>query len=121
MTDKSKSDYQPGPVSSPPCSMHEVDPVYMGIPASGHEDETLNGDVSEMRGESPLWSRVMVISEAIDDPTIPIGHIRGLLCGLDEGFAGTFDPVEDFPEFAAHRLCRSFERFLARLDKPDPA
>ena len=31
MADDSKVDFKPGPVSSPPCFMHEVDPVYMGL------------------------------------------------------------------------------------------
>lgn len=31
MTNESRGDFKPGPVSSPPCSMHEVDPVYMGL------------------------------------------------------------------------------------------
>lgn len=74
--------------------------------------------MSGVAGESPLWHRVLVISETIDDPAIPLQHIRGMLCGLDEGFAGRFDPVEDFPAFAAHRLCRSLERLLGRLEQP---
>lgn len=75
--------------------------------------------MSGATGESPLWNRVLVISESMDDPTIPLRQIRGLLCGLEEGFAGTVDPVEDFPEFAAHRLCRSLERLLGRLENCD--
>lgn len=71
--------------------------------------------------ESPLWNRVLVISESMDDPAVSIRQIRGLLCGLEVGFAGTFDPAENFPEFATHRLCRCLERMLARLDSAGQA
>ncbi|MEZ5567976.1 MAG: PAS domain-containing protein [Halioglobus sp.] len=31
MKKKNPTDYRPGPASSPPCAMHEVDPAYMGL------------------------------------------------------------------------------------------
>ena len=31
MTKDINAEFQPGPVSSPPCSMHEVDPAYVGL------------------------------------------------------------------------------------------
>jgi hypothetical protein len=57
----------------------------------------------------------------MDDPAVSIGQIRGLLYGLEEGFATVFDPAEEFPEFVAHRLCKSLERMLARLDTREQA
>ena len=71
---------------------------------------------SELPRESPLWHRVLVISETMDEPECSIEHIRDLLRGLEEGFADTFDPAEDFPESAAHRLCGAMRRLLARLE-----
>lgn len=66
--------------------------------------------------ESPLWMRVLVISESMDEPGCSIEHIGNLLNGIEEGFAEAFDPAEDFPEFAAHRLCRAMRRLLVRLE-----
>jgi hypothetical protein len=63
-----------------------------------------------------LWSRILHIAESMEDPQISLEQLRGQLCALDEGFAGVFDPAEQFPEFVAHRLCRSMERLLAGLD-----
>jgi hypothetical protein len=57
----------------------------------------------------------------MDDPAVSIGQIRGLLYGLEEGFASVFDPAEEFPEFVTHRLCKSLERMLARLDTREQA
>lgn len=42
MTKETSSEYQPGPVSSPPCSMHEVDPAYMGLAGRGPQAATLD-------------------------------------------------------------------------------
>lgn len=66
--------------------------------------------------ESPIWNRVLVLAESMDEPECSIEHIRNLLCGLEEGFADTFDPAEDFPEYATHRLCGSLRRLLAQLE-----
>lgn len=65
--------------------------------------------------ESLLWSKVLLLSEAIDDSSHSIEDIQSLLCGIDEGFSRVFDPVDNFPEFATLRLCRSIERILSRL------
>lgn len=67
--------------------------------------------------ESPLWSRVLVLAESMDEPGCSIENIRNLLCGLEEGFADTFDPAEDFPEYATHRLCGSLRRLLAQMER----
>ncbi|MCB1702706.1 MAG: hypothetical protein KDI14_17960 [Halioglobus sp.] len=71
--------------------------------------------------ESLLWNRVLVISESMDEPDCSVEHIANMLCGLEEGFAGAFDPADDFPEFATHRLCRSMRQLLDRLaERPTP-
>jgi hypothetical protein len=62
-----------------------------------------------------LWDRVLHVAESMDDPQVSLAQLQAQLCALDEGFAGVFDPAEQFPEFAAHRLCRSMERLLVRL------
>lgn len=64
------------------------------------------------RGESPLWLRVLILSEAMDDSGLSTEQLIGYLRGLDEGFSATTDPVEQFPEFATLRLCRSVHRLL---------
>ncbi|MEZ5491006.1 MAG: PAS domain-containing protein [Gammaproteobacteria bacterium] len=44
MTKEINSDIKPGPpLSSPPCSMHEVDPAYMGLTGRSGRAETLGG------------------------------------------------------------------------------
>jgi len=63
-----------------------------------------------------LWNRVLHIAESMEDPGMSLAQLRAQLCALDEGFAGAFDPAEQFPEFVAHRLCRSMERLVARLE-----
>ncbi|RLQ20692.1 hypothetical protein DWB85_16310 [Seongchinamella sediminis] len=65
--------------------------------------------------ESPLWMRLYVIAEAMEDPASSEAEIIGLLRGLEEGFAETNDPAEQFPVFATLRLCRSVDKMLARL------
>jgi hypothetical protein len=57
---------------------------------------------------------LLLIAESLDDPVIPLERIRLQLRGLEEGFAGAFDPAEDFPEFVAVQLCRSLQRALQR-------
>jgi len=37
MTEEHNADFQPEPLSSPACSMHEVDPAYMGLDSRGHQ------------------------------------------------------------------------------------
>lgn len=66
--------------------------------------------------QAVLWNRVLVLAESMDDPQLQLAQLRASLCALDEGFVGSFDPAEHFPEFVAHRLCRSMGRLLARLD-----
>lgn len=66
----------------------------------------------ELSRKSVLWHQMLLISDALDDPDVPLEHVRQQLCGIEEGFAGMFDPVEDFPEFVAVRLCRAFQRTL---------
>ena len=63
-----------------------------------------------------FWTKVMEISETMDDNDSSLTHLQGLLCGLEEGISHRPDPVEAFPEFAALRLCRSLGRLLERLD-----
>lgn len=75
--------------------------------------------MSRRAGESPLWNRVLEMSEIMEDPLVSTRQIRDLLSGLEVGFADTFDPAENFPEFAAHRLCRSLGRLLERLEMLD--
>lgn len=65
-----------------------------------------------------MWNRLLMAAESMDEPGCSIEHAADLLRGLEEGFADVFDPAEDFPEFAAHRLCRSMRRLLDRLDGP---
>ena len=66
------------------------------------------------QNESPLWTRVFVLSERMEEPDCTAEEIIGFLQGLGEGFAGSTDPVEQFPEFATLRLCRSFKHLLSQ-------
>jgi hypothetical protein len=71
--------------------------------------------VNNTAEESLLWTKVLLLSEAIDDKNHSIEDIQSLLCGLDEGFSSIFDPADNFPEFATLRLCRSIQQILCRL------
>lgn len=55
MTNESNSDFQPGPLSSPPCSMHEVDPVYMGLAGPGRRAGTPDADELARLGQAVLF------------------------------------------------------------------
>ena len=71
--------------------------------------------------ESPLWMRLLVLSESMDDPECAAEHVIAFLRGLEEGFAHAIDPAEQFPEFATIRLCRSMVSLLGRLQQqPSP-
>lgn len=67
---------------------------------------------TDLPHKSVLWHQMLLLSEAVNDAQIPLEHVRQQLGGIEEGFAGTFDPVEDFPEFVAVHLCRSLQRRL---------
>ena len=68
--------------------------------------------------ESPLWMRLLVLSESMDDPECAAEHVIAFLRGLEESFAHAIDPAEQFPEFATIRLCRSMASLLGRLQQP---
>jgi hypothetical protein len=68
--------------------------------------------------ETPLWNRIYMLAEAMEDQSSSIEHIESFLHGLEEGFGDVFDPAEDFPEFVAVRLCSSMAQLLSRLEDP---
>jgi hypothetical protein len=68
-------------------------------------------------GNDLLWGRLLALAESMDAQDCAIEEIVGFINGLDEGFAGTADPVDDFPAYAAIRLCRSMAQVLQRVEK----
>ena len=56
MAKEKKVDFKPVTISSPPCSMHEVDPAYMGLfPATSLQTGALSGDELTHLGEAVLF------------------------------------------------------------------
>ncbi len=68
-------------------------------------------------GSDLLWARALAVAESMEARDSTLEDIGGFLCGLDEGFSGTADPVEDFPAYVAVRLCRSMALVLQRIEQ----
>ena len=75
-------------------------------------------DMTLERGGFVFWNRVLTLSETMEVPELSTEDLQCSLLGIIEGFAHTFDPAEDFPEYATLRLCRSFSDLLERLEQP---
>ncbi|CAA0094760.1 Uncharacterised protein [Halioglobus japonicus] len=69
------------------------------------------------QGSELLWGRVLAIAESMEAQDCSLEEITGFLNGLDEGFASAADPVDNFPEYVAMRLCRSMALVLQRVDQ----
>jgi hypothetical protein len=69
-----------------------------------------------LEGNELLWLRALAIAESMDEPGGSLKEIEGYLHGLDEGFAGSADPVDNFPAYVTVRLCRSMAKVLRDID-----
>ena len=67
--------------------------------------------------ESPLWMRLLVLSESMDDPGA-LPSTSSLSCADWRRLCPRHRPAEQFPEFATIRLCRSMASLLGRLQQP---
>ncbi|MCB1688431.1 MAG: hypothetical protein KDI33_08100 [Halioglobus sp.] len=72
----------------------------------------MNPDANEL-----LWMRVLALAETMEASDSSVKDIEGLLCGLEEGFGGANDPVDNFPAYVVVRLCRSMAHVLQRVDR----
>jgi hypothetical protein len=63
-------------------------------------------------GSDLLWTRVLALAETMEQADCDLMEIQDFLNGIQEGFADSADPVEDFPAYAALRLCRSMALIL---------
>lgn len=57
-----------------------------------------------------LWQYLLTLAETLDRAPASLEDLHGHLLALEEGFAGTFDPADEFPEFAVVALCRALRR-----------
>jgi hypothetical protein len=55
-------------------------------------------------GSDLLWARALAVAESMEARDSTLEDIGGFLCGLDEVFSVTADPVEDFPAYVAGRV-----------------
>lgn len=56
-----------------------------------------------------FWQRLLLAAEAETNEKGG-SDLDSQLLGIDEGFGHCFDPVDDFPEYVAVRLCRALRR-----------
>lgn len=56
-----------------------------------------------------FWQRLLFVAESETNDTGG-DDFNSQLLGIDEGFGHCFDPVDDFPEYVAVRLCRAFRQ-----------
>ncbi len=57
-----------------------------------------------------FWNQILSISE--QPAEMPVEEIKARLLAIEEGFSGSFDPVDAFPEYTAIQLCKYFSRVL---------
>lgn len=57
-----------------------------------------------------FWQRLLFVAEAAEANEKEGDDLDSQLLGIDEGFGHYFDPVDDFPEYVAVRLCRALRR-----------
>lgn len=57
-----------------------------------------------------FWSRVLMLAETSHE--MELEQIREGLLGIEEGFAGTFDPADCYEEYLTLQLCRAMSRAL---------
>ena len=56
-----------------------------------------------------FWQRLLLVAEAGANEN-GRDDLDAQLLGIDEGFGHCFDPVDDFPEYVAVRLCRAMRQ-----------
>tara|TARA_B100001540_G_scaffold303512_1_gene312225 strand:- start:2931 stop:3152 length:222 start_codon:yes stop_codon:yes gene_type:complete len=68
---------------------------------------------SPVGSQAVFWDRLLSLADTIESRGLCAETVNHLLA-IEVGFAGSFEPTEEYPEYAAMRLCMALQRHLEK-------